>query len=1300
MEIQVLGPLRVLDDGDEIDVGSRKQRTLLALLAASANRVVTTDRIIDELWPGDPDGHENALWVYISRLRAALEPDHTGRTGHQVLRTADHGYTLTVEPDVVDAWRFEQMAADAGRLAAEDASGAAALLRDADLLWRGEAFEGLDAPFVLGERTRLGELRVSALEQRFDLDLRLGTRGNLVAEIEAAHLAHPYREQFVAQLMLALYRRGRQADALRTFQRFRHALADDLGVDPSPELVRLEEQVLLHDSRLRPRSHDVTTVRNPSMPTADATNPFKGLHPFGEDDAGDFFGRVRLVTDVIRRIEDGAGLVSLVGPSGSGKSSALRAGVLPALRKRAIEGSDLWPVAQMVPGARPFAELDAALARSTLDAPASMVDHLRGEHGLLGAALRLLPDERSKLVLVIDQFEELFTLAEDPETTRAFLDALIPALDDPRRRVAVLITLRADFYGAAIAHSEFGSRLGDGVVNVVPLALDELEEAATLPMQRAGCHFEPALLVSLLGDVVGQPAALPMFQYTLTELFERRSGDMLTLEAYQQLGGVHGALAKQADSLYAELRPDEQRVAQQLFLRMVTIGDGDAWTRRRVSAAEVLGLDVDVLSLQRVIHHFGDHRLLAFDRDPVSDAPTLEVAHEALLTAWPRLQEWIDEARDDVRRRSLLGIAALEWVDSGERADYLYTGSRLSEYEAWTDTSVVALTQLERRFLQAGADERDRGDEEEAERQAQLLARDKKARRRIGALAAAVLALVCVGAGVLLFAGGEDPPRVERFAPTAGGVIAQQFEEGWAQVDREFDLDVAALLQPVSDVAGQFEALVETEPDVVFIEGPIVDLEGALRTDFDVVSRRYPDQLFVTAEPSGASAPNLAYFEFASHEGSYLAGVAAATVSETGVIGFIGGTPLVVDGFRAGYEAGARSVNPDIEILSTYLLGGFFEVFTLGSDGPAVTRALLADGADVIYHATGGGGAAIRSTVAADGGAWFIGVDADESLVAAPEERPFVLTSMLKRHDLAVVEIGRRLEAGELEPGVIVGDVANGVMNLVTPGNLPADALAAVERAREAIISGQVKVPDLPASAPIDVPGTVAIVPVDPADPVCVDGPLEFARGEIVRFDIDNIGSEGEWTAIWPLLPGVAPSDVTYDRLRVDQAWGFSPATGVVVPPFSRGALTVRFDSAGTWVIECGGPFIDAGARYTAVEVLEPDVDRSETIAAVDDGRVLCMSEFDAPSAGDALRFVLDEASPELVLTVFGIDDPGIGWHPGWWAGSGARITGSSLFDPSAREVLAVLDRPGWYALECASGNDRGDLVVFEVLAP
>ena len=729
-----------------------------------------------------------------------------GRGESSVLLTRDHGYSLTVDLDSVDAHRFETAAAEGRALIRDDAAAASEILHDALELWRGSALQDFAYDdFAQTEITRLEELRLTAVEDRIEADLRRGQAGELVGELEALQQQHPMQERFVGHLMLALYRSGRQADALRTFERFRRHVGEELGIDPSPELRRLEEQVLLHDSRIQARRPAVR--RTAGVGPASAVNLFKGLRAFHEDDSSDFFGRDRLVSDVVRRLDQGERLIGLVGPSGSGKSSVVRAGLIPALRKGAITGSDGWVIAQMVPGSHPFAELEMALLRSSLDAPESLQEQLADpETGIMRAALRVLPDDRSRLLLVVDQLEELFTLVEDDGERSRFLANLLPALEDPHGRVMVVLTLRADFYDRPLAYPEFGARLGDGVVNVVPFTPDELEEAAQKPAERAGMAFEPALLAALLTDVVGQPGGLPLFQYTLTELFDRRVGDTLTLDSYRGMGGVRGALSRRADDLYAELDAEEQGAAKQLFLRLVTIADSNEWGRRRVPASEIVSLDVDVVALQGVIDLYTGHRLLTLDRDYVTGSPTVEVAHEALLTEWDRLREWIEESREDVRRHASLTTAMNEWSEADRDPGYLLGGSRLEGYEQWAATATMQLTADERNYLDTAIELREQAHAAEEERLGLEAKTARSAKRRLWGLAAAVVALSAVGIALLIAALAPGPTKVAwlGLSEESGENIEALIGIGLAKAEREFGVETEQTTGRFSDIEREY----------------------------------------------------------------------------------------------------------------------------------------------------------------------------------------------------------------------------------------------------------------------------------------------------------------------------------------------------------------------------------------------------------------------------------------------------------------------------------------------------------------
>src|SRR4051794_32515763 len=252
-EYRLLGRLEVLREGDPVDLGSQRQRALLALLLANAGTVLSTDRILDELWgdAGLGDKH-NSLWVYVSGLRSALEPDRPKRSEGTVLLTRSPGYVMAINPADLDVGRFEQCVAETRIIAETDPASAAAALRDGLALWRGHAFEEfVYEGWAQADISRLEELRLEATEMRIEADLRLGLSGELVSELKGLLRQHPLRERFVASLMLAFYRCGRTAEALRAFAAFRERLVAEVGVDPSRSIRDLEQQILTDDEAIQ-----------------------------------------------------------------------------------------------------------------------------------------------------------------------------------------------------------------------------------------------------------------------------------------------------------------------------------------------------------------------------------------------------------------------------------------------------------------------------------------------------------------------------------------------------------------------------------------------------------------------------------------------------------------------------------------------------------------------------------------------------------------------------------------------------------------------------------------------------------------------------------------------------------------------------------------------------------------------------------------------------------------------------------------------------------------------------------------
>src|SRR2546426_3124445 len=388
MEFRILGSLEVWSDQRRLPLGGSKQRMLLAVLLLHRNEVVSIDRLVEELWTGRPPATAvKVVQVYVSQLRKALGGRRTPSDAEDVLVTRAPGYLLRVGRDELDADRFERLVEEGRRvLGAGSPRLATRTLLEALALWRGPALADFaHESFAQPEIGRLEAVHLSALATRIDADLALGRHEELVGELEALVAENPLQERLRGQLMLALYRAGRQADALEVYRQTRELLQGELGLDPSRALQSLERSILLQDTALELAAQPFVGVAADSVVVC----PFKGLAFFDVGDADYFYGREQIVADLVSRLAGGP-FVGIVGPSGGGKSSILRAGLVSALAKGAFPGSAGWRGPLRPPGEHPCAELARVLGTASL-----------GE-----AVASVQPGER--IALVVDQLEEVF----------------------------------------------------------------------------------------------------------------------------------------------------------------------------------------------------------------------------------------------------------------------------------------------------------------------------------------------------------------------------------------------------------------------------------------------------------------------------------------------------------------------------------------------------------------------------------------------------------------------------------------------------------------------------------------------------------------------------------------------------------------------------------------------------------------------------------------------------------------------------------------------------------------------------
>jgi DNA-binding SARP family transcriptional activator/WD40 repeat protein len=1053
VRFRVLGPLEVRVDARGVSPGGPGQRLLLAALLARANSVVAADTLIDVVWPDDvlADDAASRLAKLVYRLRAAL--GSVGASDRLITRSP--GYVLSVADGELDADQFAAMLSEGRADVPGDPARALAGLDAALGLWRGPPWADVaDHGFIQPEVARLEGLRAVAVEERGEALLALGRYDELAAESETIMRQYPLRERPRAQLMLALYRGGRQAEAAAVYRTFRRYLLDEMGLEPSPSLRKLEEDILqqrapMHgradlagtagpargrqldlassagerfvgrrrdldwlevlldraaggqpavlavvtgapgtgksrlvaefgrrvqarggevvfarcdtdlsateavraaiaapvdgdlqgrraeveaaltgfaadtavllvldgldaerdDARgllgwlasVQPRARllIVCTCRGPgedlvdngrvevrtlagldradvavlltslsgaarsaelvesvfaetgglpaqvvdvarrlrdldgaaranrALARAEAMReswaairadvaqgvfargqrsvvgpsevgtapggdvcPYKGLAAFGVGDAVFFAGRERLVAELVARLAVDR-FVGVVGPSGSGKSSLVAAGLFPALAAGVLPGSERWPRCLVRPGALPMHALAAAFAPLVGEPISDVEARLKRDPGELDQMVRVALDGHEtgeRLVLAVDQFEEVFTACADPVEQGTFIDTLVRSPD----RLAMTVVLRADYYAACADYPELARLLGQHQILVSAMTDLELRRAVLEPAWRAGLTVEDGLAGRVVEDAAGAPGALPLVSTALLETWVRRSQRTMTLAGYAEAGGVRGAVGRLAEGVYDGLDADGKAVSRRIFLCLAEPEGEWADVRRRARRDEVAGTE------QAVLAELIDRRLLTATED------TVEVAHEALLREWPRLRGWLEEDREGRKLHRHLADAAMAW-QAGERDEGdLYRGVRLHAARDWAASHPGDANQLETEFLTASEAAQER-----------TLQTARSTARRLRALAVGLAALLAVAIVTGAIAAWQRSKarhealqaEVSRLAGLARTLPADQHDLALLLGVQGFEMD------PSDETAGGLQsALVQTPP--------------------------------------------------------------------------------------------------------------------------------------------------------------------------------------------------------------------------------------------------------------------------------------------------------------------------------------------------------------------------------------------------------------------------------------------------------------------------------------------------------
>lgn len=780
----MLGQFDLRHGGQIIEVPTRAAQSLLAYLALNASVSHRREKLAGMLWPDSDEANarsylRHALW----RVRRSL--DETPPASGAFLQVDDIELSFRPEsPHWLDASALT-IGGNPSRLTLPELEAAVAL-------YQGELLPGFYDEWVVLEREHMQAAytrRVKLLLDRMAEEARWDD----MLELAERWIAHGRVPEAAFEAIMVAHSGLRDPGAVRsTYERAADALERELGLEPSETLETAYARLV------EGQATDLTgpqAEREPAspqeVPPTPGEPPYLGLAYFDVSDAGRFFGRERLVARLVGRLREHPFLAVVVGASGSGKSSLVRAGLVPALQSgnplvdgaSPPAGSSHWHYHVITPTAHPLEALAASMtrtARSVTEA-AGLMDAMAHDQRALRLFLRRQSDESNaqRKFILVDQFEETFTLCKTEAERSSFIANLLSAAR-PEGEAVVVIALRADFYGHCADYPELREALARHQEYIGAMNARELRQAIEEPAHNAGWEFQPGLIDLILRDVHGEPGRLPLLSHALLETWRRRSGRTMTFTGYARAGGVQRAIARTADSVYNQLLDsDQQAIARRIFLRLTGVSEGTRDTRRRALISELDTVAGGAEAVAEVLNVLADARLVTLHEDSV------EMAHEALIREWPVLRRWLAEDREALQLHRHLADSALEWDRLGRDPDELYRGGRLEAALAWATGDQQLLNPTETAFLE----------ESRALAEAEAAAQERSHRRLrlLSAGLAIVLATALAAAGLATWQSGRA--RAQARLATSRALLASALDS----LDEDAERSILLALYAIGD---------------------------------------------------------------------------------------------------------------------------------------------------------------------------------------------------------------------------------------------------------------------------------------------------------------------------------------------------------------------------------------------------------------------------------------------------------------------------------------------------------------------